>query len=73
MTYYSPKVSFLRDSGQLTAYLCACVCEVGGFFSHLHHLMSIEFQLPSHSPVMPSHKVLLQLSTARPCLPYSVS
>jgi len=72
-TTYSPRVSFLETSGQLTACLCACACEAGVVFSHFHHLLSIEFQLPSHSLAAPPHKLLFQLSTANPCLHYSVS
>lgn len=37
--------------------------EPGVVFSHLYHLNSFEFQLPSHSLVTLSHWVLLQLST----------
>lgn len=35
--------------------------------------MSIEFQLPSHSPVMAAHNVLLQPSTASTYLHYPIS
>lgn len=47
------------------------VCVELGLFSPIH-IKSIEFQLPSHAVVASSHKVLLQLSAAGPCLHYSV-
>lgn len=37
--------------------------EPGVVFSHLYHLKSFQFQLPSHSLVTLSHRVLLQLPT----------